>query len=101
MPENPYRAPTREELDRAVEQAKHGNFEPLLGFYVVTPDWSRAIDESGRYFSFPIPFDAKAVRESARVRPDLANQVRRTASGHTFSRGGAMRMPAKWGSGHE
>ncbi|GLQ61569.1 hypothetical protein [Gluconobacter cerinus] len=53
------------------------------------------------FLRFPEPFNAKAVRESARVRPDLANQVRRTASGHTFSRGGAMRMPAKWGSGHE
>lgn len=52
------------------------------------------------FIRFPEPFNAKAVRESAAVRPDLANQVRRTASGYTLQVGGKMLTPSKWGSGH-
>lgn len=51
------------------------------------------------FIRFPEPFNAKAVRESAAVRPDLANQVRRSASGYTLQVGGKMQTPAKWGSG--
>ena len=53
----------------------------------------------GAYVRFPEPLDAKAIRESARIRPDLHNQVRRFSSGMTLVEGGRMKMPAQWGSG--
>ncbi|AAW62061.1 Putative phage protein [Gluconobacter oxydans 621H] len=45
------------------------------------------------------PFNAKAILESARIKPDLHNQVRRFSSGMTLVEGGRMRLPAQWGSG--
>ncbi|KXV65629.1 hypothetical protein AD950_04055 [Gluconobacter oxydans] len=53
-----------------------------------------------KYICIPRTFNAKAVRESARIKPDLHNQVRRFSSGMTLADGGHMRLPAKWGSGH-
>lgn len=58
-------------------------------------------DDSGNYWHFPGRFNAKAIRESARIKPDLHNQVRRFSSGMTLVNGGRMRLPANWGSGHE
>ncbi|MBN3866434.1 hypothetical protein [Gluconobacter kondonii] len=55
--------------------------------------------EKGAYVRFPEPLNAKAIRESARIKPDLRNQVRRFSSGMTLVEGGSMKMPAQWGSG--
>ncbi|KXV47380.1 hypothetical protein AD945_10020 [Gluconobacter albidus] len=58
------------------------------------------IGEKGAYVRFPEPLDAKAICESARIKPDLHNQVRRYSSGMTLVEGGGMKMPAQWGSSH-
>ncbi|MFT8785440.1 hypothetical protein [Gluconobacter oxydans] len=58
-------------------------------------------DDSGNYCHFPGRFNPKAIRESARIKPDLHNQVRRFSSGMTLVSGGRMRLPANWGSGRE
>lgn len=58
------------------------------------------IGEGCRDVRIPRPFNARAVRESARIKADLHNQVRRFSSGMTLADGGHMRLPAKWGSGH-
>lgn len=54
----------------------------------------------GAYVRFPEPLDTKAIRESARIKPDLHNQVRRYSSGMTLVEGGRMKMLAQWGSSH-
>lgn len=75
----------------------------VLGECVLPIEASRhekwPIGEKGAYVRFPEPLDAKALDESARVKPDLGNQVRRFSSGMTLSAGGQMRLPAQWGSG--
>ena len=78
------------------------NYSELMEWSDATPLavggwWVRV---GGGFIRFPEPFNARAIRESAAVRPDLANQVRRTASGYTLQAGGKMQTPAKWGSGH-
>ena len=57
------------------------------------------LGEQGKYSRFPKPFNARAIRDSARIKPDLHNQVRRFSSGMTLVDGGRMRLPAQWGSG--
>ncbi|MBF0859400.1 hypothetical protein HKD24_09255 [Gluconobacter sp. LMG 31484] len=88
----------RGEYERAIESAKRGNLDPLfefsLGRHRSTPP-----DVSGKYLRFPEPFNDRVVRESARIKPDLHNQVRRFSSGMTLVEGGRMKLPAQWGSG--